>query len=104
MNPEQIEAVRRYRPLSDLMPAHWRAGVVERPDGARLGYLRTGGGKPALLLLHGVQSAGIGWLRTALALDGGASIGAGRSRVSGSDEASEPPASALASTNVEVRA
>lgn len=57
-----------YPTLAELTPTHWQAGVVKATDGAELHYIRTGGGKPALLLLHGVQGAGLMWLRTAQAL------------------------------------
>lgn len=59
-----------YPTLAGLIPAHWHSGSVALPDGAELRYLRTGGGGPALLLLHGVQAAGPMWLRTAQALEG----------------------------------
>jgi pimeloyl-ACP methyl ester carboxylesterase len=63
------EKVQQFRPLTELVPAHWQSGVVTSDDGARLHYTRTGGDKPALLLLHGVQVDGMMWLRTAKALE-----------------------------------
>ena len=68
MKTDQAGVVRRYRPLAELVPAHWQTGSVEAQDGARLHYTRTGGAKPAVLLLHGLQGAGLTWLRTARAL------------------------------------
>jgi pimeloyl-ACP methyl ester carboxylesterase len=47
---------------------HWRPGTIEAADGAQIAYWRTGGAKPALLLLHGIQASGLMWLRTAQAL------------------------------------
>ncbi|MBL8153655.1 MAG: alpha/beta hydrolase [Anaerolineae bacterium] len=58
-----------YRPLDELLPARWQSGFVTADDGARLHFRRTGGDKPALVLLHGVQVSGASWLRTALALE-----------------------------------
>src|SRR5258705_435836 len=68
MPPDQNERVKRYRPLSELVPAHWQIGTIEAADGAQIRYTRTGGAKPAVLLLHGVQATGLTWLRTAQAL------------------------------------
>ena len=69
MNTLSADIVQGYRPLADLVPAHWQAGSIEAPDGAHLHYTRTGGEKPPVLLLHGVQAAGLTWLRTAKALE-----------------------------------
>lgn len=52
-----------------LTPAQWQHAVVRTADGAQLHYTRTGGAKPPLLLLHGLQAAGLIWLRTAQALE-----------------------------------
>ncbi len=57
-----------YRPLEQLMPAHWQIAAVTTADNVDIHYIRTGGNKPPVLLLHGFQSAGITWLRTAEAL------------------------------------
>lgn len=62
--------VQGYRPLAELVPAHWQTGSVEAEDGTPLHYTRTGGEKPPLLLLHGFQVNGLTWLRTAKALQG----------------------------------
>ena len=67
MTDEQVEAVRRYRPLDALIPTHWTEGQVVA-SGMRQRYYRTGGsgsGKPALVLLHGIMAGGITWLRVA---------------------------------------
>jgi N-formylmaleamate deformylase len=69
MQTHQIDLVKRYRQLSELVPPHWRSGSIETDDGARIHYTRTGGEKPAVLLLHGVQATGLTWLRTAKALE-----------------------------------
>jgi N-formylmaleamate deformylase len=63
------ETVRGFRPLAEFVPAHWQTGAIEAEDGTRLHYTRTGGEKPALLLLHGFQVNGLTWLRTAKALE-----------------------------------
>lgn len=61
-------AVQNYRPLAALVPDHWQDGDV-RVNGMRLHYYRTGGTKPALLLLHGFNENGLTWLRVARALE-----------------------------------
>ena len=58
----------RYRPLRELIPKGWNEGRVDTGD-AQIHYYRTGGTKPAVLLVHGFQSLGAYWLRTAQALD-----------------------------------
>lgn len=63
------ETVRAYRPMSALLPERWQAHTVSAPDGANLHVTETGGGGPAVLLLHGLQVNGLCWLRTALALE-----------------------------------
>lgn len=71
MTEEQVEAVRRYRPLDVLIPTHWAAGEVIA-NGIRQHYYRTGGAesqKPVLVLLHGIMSGGITWLRVARELE-----------------------------------
>jgi len=69
MQTLQYDAIKDYRPLSELTPAHWQTSSVELEDGATIHYTRTGGAKPAVLLLHGVQANGLTWLRTARALE-----------------------------------
>ena len=61
--------VRQYRPLNELVPTHWESAFVDAEDGIRLHYTRTGGDKPAVVLLHGLQVDGLSWLRTAQALE-----------------------------------
>lgn len=50
-------------------PDHWQSAFISTSDGATIHYTRTGGEKPALLLLHGLQAMGLTWLRTAQALE-----------------------------------
>jgi N-formylmaleamate deformylase len=69
MQAQHSDKVQSYRPLSALVPAHWQSGEIETADGARIHYTRTGGQKPPVLLLHGVQANGLTWLRTAQALE-----------------------------------
>ncbi|HEY0603502.1 MAG TPA: alpha/beta hydrolase [Herpetosiphonaceae bacterium] len=69
MQPDQTDVIKNYRPLAELVPAHWQTGSIEAEDGAQIHYTRTGGTKPALLLLHGIQGNGLMWLRTAQALE-----------------------------------
>lgn len=65
-DPQAIVA--QFRPLDELIPAGWHHDKVMLPDGLNMAYWRTGGDKPPLLLIHGVQVSGINWLRVALAL------------------------------------
>ncbi len=60
--------IANYRPLSELMPTDWQNGFVITTDNARIHYTRTGGNKPPVILLHGFQTVGITWMRTAEAL------------------------------------
>jgi pimeloyl-ACP methyl ester carboxylesterase len=69
MSTLSADTVRSFRPLAELVPAHWQAGSIAAADGADLHYIRTGGDKSPVLLLHGVQAAGLTWLRTAKALE-----------------------------------
>lgn len=55
-----------FRPLS--IPAQWQAGNIQTREGASIHYTRTGGDLPPLILLHGVQTDGLTWFRTAQAL------------------------------------
>jgi N-formylmaleamate deformylase len=57
-----------YRPLAELRPSTWQSEFVETTKDVHIHYLRTGGTKPPVMLLHGFQTAGITWLRTAEAL------------------------------------
>ncbi|MBV9789757.1 MAG: alpha/beta hydrolase [Chloroflexi bacterium] len=68
MQVDKTEIVKDYRPMAELVPVHWQNGAIEVTDGARIHYTRTGGAKPVVLLLHGLQGNGLMWLRTARAL------------------------------------
>ncbi len=65
---EDLAAVKQYRTIAELIPARWTEGEVTA-NGARQHYYRTGGAKPALVLLHGILAGGITWLRVANALE-----------------------------------
>jgi pimeloyl-ACP methyl ester carboxylesterase len=69
MQAEPTDIVKRYRPLSELVPEHWQSGAIQAADGAHIHYTRTAGPKPVVLLLHGAQATGLTWLRTAQALE-----------------------------------
>ena len=47
----------------------WHSGVCET-NGIRIHYLRTGGARPPLVLLHGLIGSGAGWTPVARALEG----------------------------------
>src|SRR5438093_9857537 len=70
MNPqENLEAiVKNYRPIEELIPAHWNEEDVFA-NNIRQHYYRTGGKKPRLLLLHGFNEYGLTWLRVAKELE-----------------------------------
>lgn len=57
-----------YRTLAELTPAHWTHDSVEA-NGISIHFVRTGGNKPPLLLLHGFQMDGLTWMRVAKALE-----------------------------------
>ncbi len=60
---ERLQAiVKSYRPIEELVPAQWSEGDIYA-NGIRQHYYRTGGDKPALLLLHGFNEYGLTWLR-----------------------------------------
>jgi len=48
---------------------NWTSGVCEA-NGINIHYLRTGGCKPPLVLLHGLTGSGACWIRLARALEG----------------------------------
>jgi len=48
---------------------NWRSGVCEA-NGINIHYLRTGGRKPPLVLLHGLTGSGACWIPLARALEG----------------------------------
>lgn len=62
------QTVDHYRTLAELMPPDWQSGDLTLADNVHIHYTRTGGNKPPVILLHGFQTAGITWLRTAQAL------------------------------------
>ncbi len=61
------EAVKRYRRIDELLGPGWTEGSI-LANGIHQHYYRTGGDKPALVLLHGIQESGLCWLRVAKAL------------------------------------
>ena len=63
-----LAMVKNYRPIEELIPAYWSEGDVFA-NGIRHHYYRTGGEKPALLLLHGFNEYGPTWLRTTRELE-----------------------------------
>ncbi len=66
---ERLQAiVKNYRPIEELIPQHWSEGDVFA-NSIRQHYYRTGGEKPALLLLHGFNEYGLTWLRVAKELE-----------------------------------
>lgn len=52
------DTVRRFRPLADLVPAHWASGSTAARDGTALHWTDTRGDGPPVVLLHGVQVDG----------------------------------------------
>ncbi len=62
------DQVRRYRRAKDLVPPTWSEGTVEA-NGIRHHYYRTGGSRPALVLLHGYMEGALAWLRVARVLE-----------------------------------
>ena len=70
MNPpeNQKAIVQTYRPIEELIPAHWSEGDI-LANTIRHHYYRTGGEKPPLLLLHGFNEYGLTWLRVAQELE-----------------------------------
>jgi len=66
---ERLQAiVKSYRAIEELVPAQWSEGDIYA-NGIRQHYYRTGGDKPALLLLHGFNEYGLTWLRVAKELE-----------------------------------
>ncbi|RMF78780.1 MAG: alpha/beta hydrolase [Chloroflexi bacterium] len=65
----QNPTARNYPMVSEFVPTHWQAGTVVAEDNTSLHYTRTGGDKPRLVLLHGVQVSSLSWTRTAQALE-----------------------------------
>jgi pimeloyl-ACP methyl ester carboxylesterase len=69
VNIPNAEIVKNYRPIEALVPGHWQQKQYSASDGAMLAFYDTRGNKPAVILLHGFQAAGLMWLRTAQALE-----------------------------------
>jgi pimeloyl-ACP methyl ester carboxylesterase len=69
MKIPSAEIVKSYRPIEALVPEHWQHSQYTASDGAALAFYDTGGNRPAVILLHGFQAAGLIWLRTAQALE-----------------------------------
>lgn len=59
--------VAQYRPIEQLVPAHWRQTDVVA-NGIRQHIYRTGGDKPPVVLVHGIQENAVSWLASARAL------------------------------------
>jgi N-formylmaleamate deformylase len=57
-----------YPEVRELVPAHWHEQSLTT-NGIRQHFYRTGGTKPAVLLLHGFSENGLCWLRVARALE-----------------------------------
>lgn len=68
MSDQLQPIVDRYRPLDELLPAHWRQGDLDAGE-VQLHYYRTGGEGPPLLLLHGFMEGALAWLSTARELE-----------------------------------
>src|SRR5256886_17422442 len=70
INPQEHlkTIVKNYRPIEELIPAHWSEGDVFA-NSIRQHYYRTGGDNPPLLLLHGFNEYGLTWLRVAKELE-----------------------------------
>jgi N-formylmaleamate deformylase len=64
-----MKAIASFRPIEQLVPEHWRTAHFGTSDGQLITYYDTLGRGPAVVLLHGFQSAGLAWLRTAKALE-----------------------------------
>src|SRR5438132_6236311 len=70
INPQEHlkTIVKNYRPIEELIPAHWSEGDIFA-NNIRQHYYRTGGEMPPLLLLHGFNEYGLTWLRVARELE-----------------------------------
>lgn len=65
-----MQDVANYRPVAELMPKAWQQGTVMAADGTKLAYTLAGKPKnPPMVLLHGIQSMGVTWMRTAQAFE-----------------------------------
>lgn len=61
-------AVQGYRKIEEFIPGHWTEETLIAND-IKQHYYRTGGNKPPLVLLHGILTGGLYWLRVAKALE-----------------------------------
>src|SRR5947209_4169274 len=68
LSPQRVARVKSYRKIEDLIPSHWSEGDLQA-NGIRQHYYRTGGEKPQLVLLHGLQESALCWLRVAKVLE-----------------------------------
>jgi pimeloyl-ACP methyl ester carboxylesterase len=64
----RVDIVRNYRPIAELLPAHWEQGDTHA-NGIVQHYYRTGGDLPPVVLLHGFMEGALAWLPTARALE-----------------------------------
>ncbi len=64
----RVAVVRAYRPIDEIIPAHWEVGDVQA-NGIRQRYYRTGAGRAPAVLLHGIMEGALAWLPTAQALE-----------------------------------
>jgi pimeloyl-ACP methyl ester carboxylesterase len=64
----RADVVRGYRPIAELIPAHWEVGDLVA-NGIQQRYYRTGGQRPPVVLLHGIMEGALAWLPTARALE-----------------------------------
>ncbi|MCG8348104.1 MAG: alpha/beta hydrolase [Chloroflexales bacterium] len=64
----RADIVRTYRPIGELVPAHWEQGDIPA-NGITQRYYRTGGDRPAVVLLHGFMEGALAWLPTARTLE-----------------------------------
>jgi N-formylmaleamate deformylase len=61
-------SVQNYRKTAEYIPAHWIESRVVA-NGIEQHFYRTGGDKPAIILLHGINAGALGWSRVAKALE-----------------------------------
>ena len=86
----QEEKVKSYRPIAELVPSHWYEGDIFA-NGIRQHYYRAGNGeRPLLLLLHGFNAYGLGWLHVAKELRRGRRGLRARCTRTGSRDTSSP--------------
>lgn len=54
--------------IENIIPSHWQEATI-LANGISQRYYRSGGEKPALILLHGFSESGLSWSRVAKALE-----------------------------------